>query len=101
MKAAADQGLGAVLSLFVIYRLFPLFEVRRPGAYTVFVCGLVARFDAGEGWHVCCSVGEDWSGWGVSPRKDILSAMKSVEDDRTRYVEKFWDRCEEQWKPPV
>ncbi|KAK1621737.1 hypothetical protein BDP81DRAFT_411827 [Colletotrichum phormii] len=96
LKAGAYDGVPA-FSMFFINRL--LYETKF-GAYTELYAGLSSDISlANNGAYVIpwgrIRVDED------IPRKDIVKALKPETEGGLGYATKFWDWCEEQWKPFV
>ncbi|KXH24972.1 hypothetical protein CSAL01_12386 [Colletotrichum salicis] len=96
LKAGAYDGVPA-FSMFFINRL--LYETKF-GAYTELYAGLSSDISlANNGAYVIpwgrIRVDED------IPRKDIVEALKPETGGGLGYATKFWDWCEEQWKPFV
>ena len=93
LKTGEYDGVSALTMVFVK----PLLHDARFGAYTELFAGLGEGVENGA-----CVVP-----WGRvrpdsgSPRKDILNAMKRVEDGGLGHGEKFLGWCEEKWKPFV
>ncbi|CAG8972642.1 hypothetical protein HYALB_00011381 [Hymenoscyphus albidus] len=90
LKTGAYDAIGWVGMLFI----GPLLAEARFGAYTELFAGFGS---VGNGDYVI-----PWGrvrGDGECPRKDLLNAMKPVEEGGLGYGEKLREWCEEKWKP--
>ncbi|EXF82371.1 hypothetical protein CFIO01_01831 [Colletotrichum fioriniae PJ7] len=96
LKAGAYDGVPAFSMLFIT----PFLYETKFGAYTELYAGLSPdiSFDNNGAYVI------PWGRIRIDddiPRKDIVKALKPVAEEGLGYTTKFWDWCEEQWKPFV
>ncbi|KAH8434417.1 uncharacterized protein LDX57_012064 [Aspergillus melleus] len=94
LKAGSYEGTPALTMCLVR----PLLYDARFGAYTELYCGLSPEITTEtNGAYVIP--------WGRvrpdkdCPRRDIINAMTPVEEGGLGHATKFWEWCEEQWRP--
>ncbi|GKT46791.1 putative oxidoreductase [Colletotrichum spaethianum] len=97
LRAGSYAGVSALAMLFINY-LF-LHETKF-GGYTELYAGLSPDISLENNGAYVIPWGRIRSEENC-PRKDIVNAMKSEAEGGLGYATKFWDWCEEQWKPFV
>lgn len=96
LNAGSYAGTPAIAMFFIS----PLLYEAKFGAYTELYAGLSSEIKLeNSGAYVIP--------WGRirpdkdCPRRDIIAAMTSAEDGGLGYPKRFWEWCEQQWKPFV
>ncbi|KAJ5634028.1 Short-chain dehydrogenase/reductase SDR [Penicillium herquei] len=94
LRSGAYDGIPSYLMLFVK----PVLQEVKLGAYTELFAGLSPEISLDNNGAYVIPWGrirrdED------CPRKDIINALTAEEKGGLGYGKKFWDWCEEQWKP--
>ncbi|EFQ25099.1 hypothetical protein CGRA01v4_06575 [Colletotrichum graminicola] len=97
VRAGSYAGVSA-LAMPIIRFLF-LYETKY-GGYTELFAGLSPEISLENNGAYVIPWGRIRPDRGC-PRKDLLDAMKLDSEGGTGYAAKFWDWCEEQWKPFV
>ncbi|KAK1598940.1 uncharacterized protein LY79DRAFT_505587 [Colletotrichum navitas] len=97
VRAGSYAGVPA-LAMQILNFLF-LYETRH-GGYTELFAGLSPEISLENNGAYVIPWGRIRTD-GDCPRKDLLDAMKLETEGGTGYAAKFWDWCEEQWKPFV
>ncbi|KAJ5887319.1 hypothetical protein N7504_011366 [Penicillium tannophilum] len=94
LNAGSYAGTGAVAMFFIS----PLLHDAKFGAYTELYAGLSPEITLEKNGAYVIP-------WGRirpdkdCPRRDIITAMASTEDGGLGYPTRFWEWCEEHWKP--
>lgn len=96
LNAGSYAGTPAVAMFFIS----PLLHEAKFGAYTELYAGLSSEITVEKNGAYIIP-------WGRirpdkdCPRRDIVAAMTSAEDGGLGYPTRFWEWCEQQWKPFV
>ncbi|PVH78302.1 NAD(P)-binding protein [Cadophora sp. DSE1049] len=85
------------VSALTMFFVKPLLHEAKFGAYTELFAGLAEGVENGAYVVPWGRVRPD----AESPRKDILNAMKTIEEGGLGYGKKFWEWCEGKWRPLV